>query len=110
MSNTNYTSFAHGSQKDAAPKNVEFKKVETPQNGAEEPTVEPEKTVVKGVVNIGRLNVRAEAGRTTKVVAVISRNTEVVIDEKESNEDFYKVTTVTGVEGFCMKDYIDIKD
>lgn len=109
MSNTNYTSFAHGSQKNAAPKNVEFKPVETPQNGVEEPEVEVEKTVVKGVVTVDLLNVRAKPGRETKILSVIKRGAEVVIDETDADEVFYKVTTATGVEGFCMKDYIDIK-
>jgi hypothetical protein len=32
-----------------------------------------------------------------------------MIDEKESTEEFYKVCTAAGIEGFCMKKFIAIQ-
>ena len=34
----------------------------------------------------------------------------VVVDLDESTEDFYKVICEDGVEGYCMKDYIEIAE
>lgn len=73
-----------------------------------EPEVQEESKL--GVVaGCKKLNVRAQASSTATVVCVINENSLVMIDEKESTADFYKVCTETGVEGFCMKGYITIK-
>lgn len=45
----------------------------------------------------------------SEVVGEISDSTEIVIDESESNNFFYKVCTVFGVEGFCLKRLITDK-
>lgn len=67
-------------------------------------------TLVKGVV-IGciKLNVRKEAKPGSEVLLIIDKDTEVNILLEESTEEFYKVTTSSGVEGYCMKQYIEIK-
>ena len=80
----------------------------------EEPVVtpdpEPEKTPTIGVVTgCAKLNVRENASLEADVVCEILANTEVMIDEENSTNDFYKVCTCAGVEGFCMKKFITIK-
>lgn len=74
----------------------------TPTEVAEE--VIPKIGVVTDCV---KLNVREEADPTADILCEILLGSEVVIDETESTDDFYKVCTETGVEGFCMKRYIN---
>lgn len=57
-----------------------------------------------------KLNVRQEASIKSNPVCVINKNDPVVIDVRESVDGWYKVYTETGVEGFCMKQYITIKE
>jgi len=62
------------------------------------------------VTGCKRLNVRKESNKESDVVCIIDEGAEVVIDSKSSTtEDFYKVTTSNGVEGYCMKKFITIK-
>lgn len=58
------------------------------------------------VFNCSRLNVRVAPKPGAAVVCEIPCNTKVEINEAESTDDFYKIYTVSGVEGFCMKTYI----
>ena len=76
------------------------------------PVVEPE--VVKEptlgtVVDCDKLRVRKQPNAMADVLCEIKDGSEVMIDEEESTDNFYKVCTETGVEGFCMKQFIDIK-
>ncbi len=61
------------------------------------------------VSNCKKLNVREKPTVEAPVVCEIDCQTELMIDEKESTEEFYKVCTVTGIEGFCMKKFIAIQ-
>lgn len=72
----------------------------------DEPEVEP----IYGCVDkCEKLRVRKGPSTNTGVVTVISAGTEVMIDLDKSTNDWYSVRTATGVEGFCMKDFITIK-
>ena len=64
-----------------------------------------------GVVSgFTRLNVREKPNKNSKVLCVLNRNEEVEIStEEEDTDDFYAIITKTGVKGYCMKDYIEIK-
>ena len=79
-----------------------------PEVVPEEPETEPEAPQRKTgrVFNCAKLNVRQEPKATASVVCEISCHTEVEIDEEESTDDFYKIYTASGIEGFCMKSYI----
>lgn len=59
------------------------------------------------VVNCRKLNVRTEPDKNSEAICTIDAGAEVIIDEAESTEEFYKVYTETGVEGFCMREYIE---
>lgn len=73
----------------------------------EEPA--PFTVAVTGIVfNCKKLNVREEASTAADVVCVIENLATVLIDEAESTEDFYKVCTESGAEGFCMKKFIKL--
>ena len=82
--------------------------------------VEPEKDALEtlSVVNdlvdgfvsgCGKLNVRKEPHPKAEVVCVLDKGTNVVIDESDLTDNYYKVYTEAGAEGYCMKDYITIK-
>ena len=60
------------------------------------------------VVDCSRLNVRAKPRVDANVICVIERNSKVVIDEKDSTKNFYKICTAVGVEGYCMKQFVNI--
>lgn len=61
------------------------------------------------VAGCSKLNIREEPKTDSAIISEISCQAEVIIEEAESTEDFYKVCTPFGVEGFCMKKYIVIK-
>lgn len=83
-----------------------------------EPTPEPEVIVeaeeskiaqtrkTGHVFGCAKLNVRKAPKPKADIVCEIHCHTEVEIDEDESTEDFYKIYTTSGIEGFCMKSYI----
>lgn len=75
--------------------------------------VENEKTneeVKIGVVsNCKKLNVREEPSLDANIVCEINSKTELMIDESESTDEFYKVFTASGLEGFCMKKFITVQ-
>lgn len=74
----------------------------------EEPNdVEP---VYGCVVDCSRLNVRKKPTVNAEVLTTVPRDSELVLDLIKSNEKWYKVATISGVEGYCMKQYIVIKE
>lgn len=74
-----------------------------------EPEVEAEPDTVGVVSDCTHLNIRKGANKSASIISVIPAGTEVKIDLKKSNRDWYKVCTAFGIEGFCMKEYITIK-
>lgn len=76
----------------------------------EEPTpvVEP-KVAAEGVVaGCKKLNVREHPDKNAKVVCVLDEGAVVEVFTEESVGDFYKVCTEIGIEGYCMKAYIEL--
>lgn len=61
------------------------------------------------VANCLRLNVRKKPNPYSEVVTVLERGDEVAITDEESTIEFYKVCTASGVEGFCMRNFIEVK-
>jgi hypothetical protein len=62
-----------------------------------------------GFVNSLRLHVYAEPTQDSDVVCKLRYLTELEIDHKHSTEEFYKICTAIGAEGFCQKDLVTIK-
>ena len=80
----------------------------------DEPIVEEIKqeiALVDGIVsNCELLNIRKESSKDAEVLCTIGVNTMVKVDltvDKEA-EEFYKIVTPNGVEGYCMKKFITI--
>lgn len=74
-------------------------------------TAVPEKEASKNlgkVVDCVKLNVREEPSIKASVVFEIPVGTTVYIDETCSTDEFYKICTEHGVEGYCMKKFIEI--
>ena len=66
-------------------------------------------TVTGTVINCTKLNVRAKPSTDAEVLAVLSNNSEISIDPACSNNDWLKITTTDGVNGFCMRKYVNAK-
>lgn len=68
------------------------------------------KNFTSGVVTeCVRLNVRKTPSSDGEVVSIIDCLTDVVVDLESSTDEFYKISTATGVDGFCMKKYIALR-
>lgn len=61
-----------------------------------------------GVVNYSRLHIYSKPDLDSEIICAVHYLTEVIIDLDCSTEDFYKIYTAIGVEGFCQKDLITI--
>ena len=101
-------------KKHATPKPVETVEAVEPeviQDEIEEiEAVIETKPIIQGIVDgCAKLNVRKQPVANAEVVCVIERNTKVMIDENESTDEFYKVCTVSGIEGFCVKRFVVIQ-
>ena len=89
----------------------------TPQHRTTHPDVKeaapkqpvPDKPYIGIVTDCLRLNVRQEPDENAKVVAVIDCLSQVDVDLDGSTKDFCKVRTPDGIEGFCMKKYIQLR-
>lgn len=62
-----------------------------------------------GIANCLRLHIFSEPNLESEIVCKVRYLTEVAIDLNNSTEDFYKVHTAVGAEGFCQKDLITVK-
>lgn len=74
-----------------------------------EPIEETEPVEKIGVVNSNLLNIRKEPSTNTEVIAIVGILDELSINEKNSTDEWFAVCTASGVEGFCMKKFVDIR-
>lgn len=77
----------------------------------EPPTNEPKKDLKRGVVSVleyYNLKVRKDPSLDSETICTLVRSDEVEVDMEESTDDFYKVYLPSGVEGYCMKKFIEI--
>lgn len=73
-------------------------------------SVEPAKPEpIEGTVDCAKLNIRSDATVDSDPVGIIDKDTKVFVYEDESTEEFYKVCTATGLEGYCMKKFISVQ-
>lgn len=69
---------------------------------------EEDTTVVGTVTGCQKLNVRAKADIKAEVVCQVSEKAVLLIDTDESTDEWYKIYTEAGMEGFCMKKYVTV--
>ena len=65
----------------------------------------PAEPILGKVEGCTQLNVRENPDIFAKVVLVIGKDSDVLINLEESTDDWYKVY-VEGYDGFCMKKYV----
>lgn len=58
------------------------------------------------VVNCLKMNIREKPDPVSKILCKVEALSEVKIDEVQSNSLWYRVCTVHGIEGFCMRKYV----
>lgn len=56
-----------------------------------------------------RLNIRKKPASYGEIICEVSEGTTLMIDPSESTTEWYRVYTETGVEGYCMKMFVTIK-
>ena len=76
-----------------------------------EVAVEPENVQLGKVVGCAQLNVRTEPSLLAELATdrPLNRNAELMVYPDESTDEFYKICTESGLEGFCMKKFIAIQ-
>lgn len=72
-----------------------------------EETIEEAKIGI--VTDCMNLNIRKAPDPDAGILCQITCLSEVLVDKAGSTDDFYKVCTAAGVDGFCMKRYIRIR-
>lgn len=76
-----------------------------------EPVVEETpKFVIGTVIDCNSLNVREHPDRKADVLTILMSGTDVQIAIDEKLDEWYHVYTATGLDGFCMKNYIALKE
>ena len=65
------------------------------------------KTVEGMVVGCAKLNVRAEANLFSDVVCTLDATSEIEIDVEKSDKDWLYICTASGIEGYCMRKYVE---
>ena len=70
---------------------------------------EPEEIKIGLVADCKKLNIRERPAVDAPIICEVVYQTELMINENESFEDFYKVYTAAGIEGFCMKKFIAVQ-
>lgn len=80
---------------------------------AEDIRVEENEEAVEDVIGVVtdclKLNIRKEPDKDSDVVVVVTCLDELKIDLDASTDDWYAVCTVTGIEGFCMKKFVAVR-
>lgn len=120
MSNHNYSQYSNNKNYNNFTEEVEtvedtaVETVEAPViESAVEPVVETVETVdlpaaVTGVVvDCARLNVRVAPFATANAICTIASGAEVTINVAESTDEWFSICTASGVDGYCMKRYIN---
>ena len=55
-----------------------------------------------------KLYVRKDPSVDSEPVGIVTSNDDLAIDEYHSTDDFYKVYTSNGLEGYCVKKFVRI--
>ena len=71
--------------------------------------MKPGEPIMGNVTGCKNLNIRQEPDGEANILGTIPVGSEVMIDESESTDDFYRIYAESGVEGFCMKKFIAVQ-
>lgn len=62
------------------------------------------------VVNCETLKIRMSPNRYSETISEIAAGRELLVDNSQSNEEWFCVYLEFGVKGYCMRKYIEIKE
>lgn len=69
--------------------------------------VEPKFGIVS---NCKKLNIRVEPNIESEILCVVDAGDRLMIDPANSDEGWLNVFINAGIEGFCMKEYVEIEE
>lgn len=64
--------------------------------------------VIGKISGFTKLYVRKEANKDSEPVGIVTDKDDLSIDVAHSTDDFYKVITSNGLEGYCVKEFVKI--
>lgn len=64
--------------------------------------------VIGKISGFEKLYVRKEASKDSEPVGIVTDKDDLSIDVARSTDDFYKVITSNGLEGYCIKEFVKI--
>ena len=82
--------------------------VEESNNEIEETKEEITEEVIGKIIEFEKLYVRKEASKYSEPVGIVTDKDYLSIDIIHSTDDFYKVITSNGLEGYCVKEFVKI--
>ena len=87
---------------------VEVKIEEMANEPIEEVAEEKHQDILGIVIDCDKLNVRKGPSINTDIVCMIDASTNLIVDYESSTDEFYKICTYAGIEGYCMKKFVKI--
>ena len=123
MSKHNYTQYSNAKKYDDKPKTEEVVEHDNPIEHAgfveevdavkmvEETvkTVPIPKTINGVVANCTKLNIRKDPSVHAEILGVVNVDSEMKIDMDKSNDKWFYVSTAVGIDGYCMRDFVNAK-
>ena len=123
MSKHNYTQYSNAKKYDNKPKDEEMVEHDNPIENADfveevdavkmvEETVNtvPIPKTINGVVaNCTKLNIRKDPSIQAEILGVVNVDSEMKIDMDKSNDKWFYVSTAVGIDGYCMRDFVNAK-
>ena len=64
--------------------------------------------IIGKISGFEKLYVRKEASKDSEPVGIVTDKDDLSIDVSHSTDDFYKVITSNGLEGYCVKEFVKI--
>lgn len=114
--NNNYNSY-YSKPKEENSEQLQLFPIE-PEVTEEETNIEPEvteeetekeiqnKQLVRVIPNL--LNIRFSAEKDATIVTIVSKDDELILLDKEPINGFYHIITKTGIEGYCMVEFVEL--
>ena len=66
----------------------------------------PNLLLVRVIPNL--LNIRFAAEKDSTIVTIVSKDDELILLDKEPINGFYHIITKTGIEGYCMVEFVEL--
>ena len=113
MSKKDYTKFSksqHGGHVKTVNKSIPEESVvkSVTETNNEPEIVEQKPTIFGKVIGCSKLNVRQHPNLHADILGCLVENAKIEIEESKSTNDFYAICTSAGLEGFCLKKFVEI--